>query len=141
MTSTYEICGALSVVRSFRRNHAQQFAQSLPASVTVYCVTDAVTHSVMIRLRGALTDQEVASIEGKLKEFSQKWARTAAVFSRIRFGEQSLMPLTPGRQVEQLQDPAKEYVRHHASSRHILILKTLRYWQLHSDDPPSLPKS
>ena len=141
MTSTYEICGALSVVRSCRRNHAQQFAQSLPASVTVYCVTDAVTHSVMIRLRGALTDQEVASIEGKLKEFSQKWARTAAVFSRIRFGEQSLMPLTPGRQVEQLQDPAKEYVRHHASSRHILILKTLRYWQLHSDDPPSLPKS
>ncbi|VWD62527.1 hypothetical protein [Burkholderia contaminans] len=113
MTSTYEICGALSVVGGFRRNHAQQFAQSLPASATVYCVTDAVTHSVMIRVRGALTDQEVTCIEGDLKEFSQKWARTAAVFSRIRFGEQSLMPLAPGRHVERLQDPAKEYVRHH----------------------------
>ena len=74
MTSTYEICGALSVVGSFRRNHAQQFAERLPASATVYCVTDAVTHSVMIRVRGALTDQEVTSIEGDLKEFSQKWA-------------------------------------------------------------------
>lgn len=73
MTSTYEICGALSVVGSFRRNHAQQFAERLPASATVYCVTDAVTHSVMIRVRGALTDQEVTSIEGDLKEFSQKW--------------------------------------------------------------------
>ena len=72
MTSTYEICGALSVVGSFRRNHAQQFAERLPASATVYCVTDAVTHSVMIRVRGALTDQEVTSIEGDLKEFSQK---------------------------------------------------------------------
>ncbi|MDF3080680.1 hypothetical protein [Burkholderia sola] len=116
MTSTYEICGALSVVGSFRRNHAQQFAQSLPASATVYCVTDAVTHSVMIRLRGALTDQEVASIEGKLKEFSQKWARTAAVFSRIRFGEQSLMPLAPGRHIDRAKNPAQEYVRHHTST-------------------------
>ena len=71
MTSTYEICGALSVVGSFRRNHAQQFAERLPASATVYCVTDAVTHSVMIRVRGALTDQEVTSIEGDLKEFSR----------------------------------------------------------------------
>jgi len=116
MPSTYEICGALPVVGSFRRNHAQQFAQSLSASATVYCVTDAVTHSVMIRLRGALTDQEVASIEGKLKEFSLKWARTSAVFSRIRFGEQSLMPLAPGRHVERLKVPEKEYVRHHTSA-------------------------
>ncbi|HDR9882092.1 hypothetical protein DF146_15450 [Burkholderia cenocepacia] len=116
MTSTYEICGALSVVGHFRRNHAQQFAQSLPASATVYCVTDAVTHSVMIRLRGALTDQEVTSVEGKLKEFSQKWARTAAVFSRIRFGERSLMSLAPGRHVERLKGPATEYVRHHTST-------------------------
>ncbi|PXX39411.1 MULTISPECIES: hypothetical protein [Burkholderia] len=78
MTITYEICGALSVLDNFRHRHAQQFAESIANPADVYFATDAATHSLVIRIRGALTDSEAESVEDTLEEFSQKWARTGA---------------------------------------------------------------
>lgn len=107
MLFTYEICGALSVLDNFRHWHAQQFANTVGTS-DVYFATDAVTHSLTIRIRGALTDDEVESVEDSLKELSQKWARAGAIFQRVRYGEPSFVPIGLIEHVELLDELADE---------------------------------
>ncbi|WP_244137346.1 hypothetical protein [Burkholderia pyrrocinia] len=72
MPFTYEICGALSVLDNFRHYCARQFAQTIAAPADIYFATDAVTHSLVIRIRGALTDDEAEAVEDAVEEFSQK---------------------------------------------------------------------
>jgi hypothetical protein len=111
MPVTYEICGALSVLDNFRHSHAQQFAESIADPADVYFATDAVTHSLVIRIRGALTDDEVESVEDALEELSQKWARTGAVFHCMRYGEPSCVPIGLARHVELLKELADEQLQ------------------------------
>lgn len=96
MPFTYEICGALSVLDNFRHYHAQQFAQTIADPADIYFATDAVTHSLVIRIRGVLTDDEAEIVENALGEFSQKWARTGSIFRRVRYGEPSCVPVGLG---------------------------------------------
>lgn len=77
------LSGTLSVLDSFRHAHTQQFAGSIANPADVYFATDAVTHSLMIRIRGVLSDDEAVSVEDALGQCSQKWAPTGAVF-RLR---------------------------------------------------------
>lgn len=111
MPFTYEICGALLVLDSFRHSHAQQFAQSIADPADIYFATDAVTHSLMIRIRGVLSDDEAESVEDALGQFSQKWARTGAIFRRVRYGEPSFVPVGLARHVELLEELADEHVQ------------------------------
>ncbi|WP_217590064.1 hypothetical protein [Burkholderia sp. GbtcB21] len=111
MSFTYEIRGALSVLENFRHFHAQQFAESVAEPADVYYATDAVTHSFLIRIRGALSDQEVSSVEDALEEFSQKWTCTGAVLRRVRFGELSFLPVGLAHHVELLEELADEHVQ------------------------------
>lgn len=102
MLATYEICGALPVRAKFRHSHARQFAETLANPADVYFATDAVTHSLVIRVRGTLSDDEVESVEHALEQFSQKWARAGAIFSRMRYEDSSLVPFGLRRHVELL---------------------------------------
>ncbi|WP_175962489.1 hypothetical protein [Burkholderia pyrrocinia] len=111
MTITYEICGALSVLDNFRHRHAQQFAESIANPADVYFATDAATHSLVIRIRGALTDSEAESVEDTLEEFSQKWARTGAIFQRVRYGVPSFFPVGLAEHVELLEELAYEHAQ------------------------------
>lgn len=123
MSSTYEICGTLSVLDNFRHHHGQQFAESIANPADVYFATDAVTHSFMTRIRGALTDDEAESVEGTLEEFSQKWARTGAIFRRVRYGEPSFVPIGLAEHVGLLEELAYEHLQLEAFLRrqaHIL---------------------
>ncbi|KVE21817.1 hypothetical protein WI92_23645 [Burkholderia vietnamiensis] len=111
MPFTYEICGTLSVLDNFRHSHAQQFAESIANPADVYFATDAVTHSFMTRIRGALTDDEAESIEDTLEAFSQKWARTGAIFKRVRYGEPSFVPVGLAEHVELLEELIYEHLQ------------------------------
>ncbi|RQS87798.1 hypothetical protein [Burkholderia contaminans] len=93
MTITYAISGALPVRDNFRHYHARQFAQTIVEPADIYFATDAVTRSLVIRIRGALTDDETKSVDGALEQFSQKWAQTGAIFRRVRYGEVSFVPV------------------------------------------------
>ncbi|WP_179949863.1 hypothetical protein [Burkholderia sp. MSMB1072] len=93
MSTTYEICGALPVLDHFRPSHAQQFVDRIGFAARVYFATDAVTHTLMLRISGALTDAEMKSIETALTGFSQKWARGGAFFRRTRYGESTFVPI------------------------------------------------
>jgi hypothetical protein len=111
MRFTYEICGALSVLDNFRHSHAEQFAETIANPANIYFATDAVTHSLVIRIRGALTDDEIESVEGALEELSYKWARAGAVFYRMRYGESSFVPIGLAQHVELLEELADEHVQ------------------------------
>jgi hypothetical protein len=91
MVANYEIRGALPVHASFRHAHAQQLAESLAKPADVYFATDAVTHSLVIRVRGALSQEEQQSVEDTLARFTDRWAATGAIFSRQRYGEPSFI--------------------------------------------------
>jgi hypothetical protein len=104
MPATYEIRGAMPVRDEFRHRHAQQFAESLANPADVYFATDAVTHSLVIRIRGVLSDDELELIEDALEQFSQKWASAGAIFSRLRYGEPSFVPFGLVRHVELLAE-------------------------------------
>jgi len=93
MPTTYEICGALPVLDHFRHRHAQRFVNCIPFPVRVYFSMDAVTHTYMIRISGALTEDEAESIETALIEFSQKWAQGGAFFRRVRYGEPTFVSI------------------------------------------------
>jgi len=111
MPFTYEICGALPVLESFRHSHAQQFAEAVANPARVYFATDAVTHTLVISIRGVFTDDEVVSVENALEELSYKWARAGAVFRRLRYGEPSFVPIGLAQHVELLEELADEHVQ------------------------------
>lgn len=111
MPFTYEICGALPVLDNFRHTHAQQFAEAIANPARVYFATDSVTHTLVIRIRGVLTDDEMVSVENALEELSYKWARTGAVFRRLRYGEPSFVPIGLAQHVELLEELADEHVQ------------------------------
>ena len=54
MATNYEIRGALPVRADFKHIHAQQFVESIARPAHVYFATDALTHSLVLRVRGAL---------------------------------------------------------------------------------------
>lgn len=102
MSFNYEIRGALPVRPGFRHAHAQQLAESLARPADVYFATDAVTHSLVIRVRGALSQDEQQSVEETLTRFSQKWAAAGAIFSRQRYGKPSFVAFGLASHVELL---------------------------------------
>ena len=93
MATNYEIRGALPVRADFKHIHAQQFAESIANPADVYFATDPVTHSLVLRIRGALHQSEQQSVEESLEQFARKWATAGAIFSRLRYGEPSFVPL------------------------------------------------
>lgn len=93
MAANYEIRGALPVRADFKQAHAQQFAESIANPADVYFATDAITNSLVLRIRGALHDAEQQSVEDTLEQFARKWATAGAIFSRLRYGEPSFVPL------------------------------------------------
>jgi hypothetical protein len=93
MATNYEIRGALPVRADFKHIHAQQFAESIANPADVYFATDPVTHSLVLRIRGALHQSEQQSVEESLEQFARKWATAGAIFSRLRYGEPSIVPL------------------------------------------------
>ncbi|WP_118185292.1 hypothetical protein [Paraburkholderia phosphatilytica] len=97
MSIAYEIRGALPVRADFRRTHARQLAETLANPADVYFATDAVTQSLVLRVRGALSDDEQKSVEDTLRQFSRRWAIAGAIFSRQRYGHHSfvLFGVTP----------------------------------------------
>ncbi|WP_257249220.1 hypothetical protein [Burkholderia cepacia] len=111
MSYTYEICGALSVLDSFRHYDAQQFAQTIADPADIYFATDAVTHSLVIRIRGTLTDDEAAEVENAVTELSRKWARAGTIFRRVRYGQSSFIPVGLAQHVELLEELADEHVQ------------------------------
>lgn len=106
MSANYEIRGAMPVRAGFRHAHAQQLAESLAKPADVYFATDAVTHSLVIRVRGALSQDEQQSVEETLARFSRKWAAAGAIFSRQRYGEPSFIAFGLARHVELLDELA-----------------------------------
>lgn len=106
MVANYEIRGALPVRSGFRHAHAQQLAESLAKPADVYFATNAVTHSLVIRVRGALSQDEQQSVEETLARFSQKWAAAGAIFSRQRYGEPSFVAFGLSSHVELLDELA-----------------------------------
>jgi hypothetical protein len=93
MAVNYEIRGALPVRADFKHIHAQQFAESIARPAHVYFATDTVTHSLVLRVFGALQQDEQQSVEDALEQFAHRWACSGAIFSRIRYGEPSFVPL------------------------------------------------
>lgn len=106
MSANYEIRGAMPVRPGFRHAHAQQLAESLARPADVYFATDVVTHSLVIRVRGALSQGEQQSVEETLARFSQKWAAAGAIFSRQRYGEPSFVAFGLASHVELLDELA-----------------------------------
>jgi hypothetical protein len=96
----YEICGALPVQPRFRHADAVRLAESLARPAHVYFATDAVTHTLVIRVSGHLSGSEQSAVENALGQFSTKWARAGAVFSRNRYGESSFLPMGLKRHIE-----------------------------------------
>jgi len=111
MAATYEIRGAMPVREEFRHGHAQQFAEGLANPADVYFATDAVTHSLAIRIRGVLSDDELESVEDALEQFSQKWASAGAIFRRLRYGEPSFVPFGLARHVDLLAEVSDLHLR------------------------------
>ena len=59
-----------------------------------HLLCDRCRHTILvIRIRGALTDDETKSVDGALEQFSQKWAQTGAIFRRVRYNEVSFVPV------------------------------------------------
>jgi hypothetical protein len=104
MAANYEIRGALPVRADFKHLHAQQFAESIANPADVYFATDTVTHSLVLRIRGALHAAEQQSVEDILEQFACKWASAGAIFSRLRYGERSFVPLGPSHHVDLLAE-------------------------------------
>jgi hypothetical protein len=126
MSANYEIRGTLPVRASFRHTHARQFAESLANPADVYFATDAVTHSLVIRVRGALSEEEQKSVEDALAQFSRKWGAAGAIFSRQRYGEPSFVPLGLASHVDLLDELADLHVQLDALlARQALILARL----------------
>jgi hypothetical protein len=100
----YEIRGALPVRAGFRHAHAQQLAESLAKPAHVYFATDAVSRSLVIRVRGGLSADEQQSVEDTLARFSQKWAAAGAIFIRQRYGEPSFVAFGLASHVELLDE-------------------------------------
>ncbi|KLU22304.1 hypothetical protein EOS_31405 [Caballeronia mineralivorans PML1(12)] len=104
MHGTYEICGALPVHPQFQHAHAVRLAERLANPAHVYFATDAVTHTLVLHVSGRLSETEQAETEDTLKQFSQKWARAGAVFSRNLYGDLSFLPIGLERHVELLTE-------------------------------------
>ena len=104
MHGTYEICGALPVRSRFRHADAVRLAESLAKPAHVYFATDAVTHTLVIRVSGHLSESEQSAVENTLREFSGKWASAGAVFSRNLYGESSFLTMGLERHVELLTE-------------------------------------
>jgi hypothetical protein len=104
MHGTYEICGALPVRSQFRHADAVRLAESLANPAHIYFATDAVTHTLIIRVSGRLSGSEQSAVEDALSQFSNKWARAGAVFSRNLYGETSFLPIGLERHVELLAE-------------------------------------
>ena len=104
MAANYEIRGALPVRADFKHLHAQQFAESIANPADVYFATDAVSHSLVLRITGALHQSEQQSLEDALEQFARKWASAGAIFSRLRYGEPSFIPLGLVRHVDLLTE-------------------------------------
>ncbi|KLU24903.1 hypothetical protein EOS_17540 [Caballeronia mineralivorans PML1(12)] len=111
MSANYEIRGALPVRASFRHAHVRQLTESLANPVDVYFATDAVTHSLVIRVRGALSEDEQQSVEDAIAQFSRKWGAAGAIFSRQRYGEPSFFPLGLASHVDLLDELADLHVQ------------------------------
>lgn len=95
MTVNYQIQGALPVRADFRHVHARKFAESIANPAEVYFATDDVTHSLVLRIRGALAADDEQAVEDALGRFASRWASAGAIFSRIRYGEPSFFALGP----------------------------------------------
>lgn len=130
MSLHYEICGAMSVRSQFRHSDAVRLAESLADPANVYFATDEVTHTLIIRVSGRLSENEQAAVENALSQFSSKWARAAAIFIRNLYGEQSFLPIGLERHVELLGelDDLDHQVR---------ALRTQQAWLLASIEKPT----
>jgi hypothetical protein len=104
MPGNYEICGALPVRSQFRHAHAVRLADSLANPAHIYFATDPVTHTLIIRVRGRLSEGEQSAVEDALGQFSSQWARAGAIFSRNLYGEPSFLPMGVERHVELLAE-------------------------------------
>ena len=93
MHGKYEIFGAIPVHSHFRHSNAVDLAERLTNPAHVYFATDEVTHTLVIRVSGRLSESEQSAVENALSQFSSKWARTAVIFSRDIYGEASFMPM------------------------------------------------
>jgi hypothetical protein len=111
MSANYEIRGALPVRADFKHAHARQLAGTLANPADVYFATDAVTNSLVLRVRGALSEDEQHSVEDALAQFSRKWGAAGAIFSRQRYGEPSFVPLGLASHVDLLDELADLHVR------------------------------
>src|SRR5260370_7162591 len=93
MATNYEIRGALPVRADFKHIHAQQFAESIARPAHVYFATDALTHSLVLRVRGALQQDEQQSVEDPLKQFPGRWASPEPISTPLPSQEPSSLPL------------------------------------------------
>ena len=104
MSVQYEICGALPVRSQFRHADAARLAERLANPAHVYFATDAVTHTLLLRVSGRLSETEQSETEDTLSQFAQKWARAGAVFSRNLYDDLSFLPIGLERHVELLTE-------------------------------------
>jgi hypothetical protein len=104
MHGKYEICGAMPVRSEFRHADAARLAERLANPAHVYFATDAVTHTLLLRVSGRLSETDQSAVENVLSHFSNKWARAGAVFSRNLYGELSFLPIGLERHVELLTE-------------------------------------
>jgi hypothetical protein len=104
MHGNYEVVGALPVHSRFRHADAVRLAESLAKPAHVYFATDAVTHTLIIRVSGRLSGSEQSAVENALIQFSTKWGRAGAVFSRNLYGESSFLTMGLERHVELLTE-------------------------------------
>jgi hypothetical protein len=126
MHGTYEICGALPVRSRFRHADAVRLAESLAKPAHVYFATDAVTHTLVIRVSGCLAETDRLEVENTLGRFSEKWARAGAVFSRNLYGKPSFVPLGLQRHVVLLAELDNLHQQVHALwARQTWILEQL----------------
>jgi hypothetical protein len=104
MHGKYEICGAMPVRSKFRHADAARLAERLANPAHVYFATDAVTHTLLLRVSGRLSETEQSAVENVLSHFSNKWARAGAVFCRNLYGDLSFLPIGLERHVELLTE-------------------------------------
>jgi hypothetical protein len=111
MAVNFEIRGALPVRASFKHFHAWRFAESIANPAEVYFATDDVTHAVVLRISGTLAPDEQQSVEDALARFARRWASAGAIFSRVCYGQPSLLPVGPAAHVALLADLATPQAR------------------------------
>jgi len=104
MHGKYEICGAMPLRSQFRHADAARLAERLANPAHVYFATDVVTHTLLLRVSGRLSETEQSETEDTLSQFAQKWARAGAVFSRNLYGDLSFLPIGLERHVELLTE-------------------------------------